>query len=201
MRNRSTLFAGMALSALVMIGLTATADRSSASFSAQVSVAGNSFATGTLVATRTGSGAIVSLADMVPGDSKSASIQINNTGTLPFKLNASASATSCTNNGSAVACSALPLWNDASYALDVLVKDSANNTLYNGKLNAMAAWATFAHLNGTSTTAPNYDPAKPASDTYTFTFSLNSSAGNSFQANAATFTINFDASQYAGGVR
>ncbi|HEV8230586.1 MAG TPA: TasA family protein [Candidatus Limnocylindria bacterium] len=201
MRKQSTLFAGMALAALVMIGLTATADRSSASFTAQVSVAGNSFTTGTLTATRTGAGAIVSLADMVPGDSKVASIQINNTGTLPFQLNASVSATACSINGSATACAAVPLWSDATNALDVLIKDSANNTLYNGKLNSMAAWTTAAHLNGSSTTAPYYDALKPSSDTYTFTFSLPAAAGNTFQANSATFTVNFDASQYPGGVR
>lgn len=200
MRKQSTLFAGMALAALVMIGLTATADRSSASFTAQVSVAGNSFTTGTLTATRTGSGAIVSLADMVPGDSKAASITINNTGTLPFKLSAAGAATSCTINATPTACSAVPLWSDASYGLDVTVKNSANVTIYTGKLNAMS-WATPEHLNGSSASAPNYDVTKPSSDTYTFTFSLNSSAGNTFQANAATFAVNFDATQYPGGTR
>ena len=87
MRKSTALLAGMALSALVMIGLTVSAEQSSASFTATTSNLSNQFATATLTMSndKSTAGSLVSLANMVPGDTAAnRTVTITNSGTVGF---------------------------------------------------------------------------------------------------------------------
>src|SRR5437763_16586030 len=82
MRKPAALLAGMALSALVLIGLTVTADRSSASFTATTTNPANSFGSATLSASNDKSAAasLISISNLVPGDTANRTVTISNTG-------------------------------------------------------------------------------------------------------------------------
>ena len=172
------LLAGMALSALVLIGLTVTADTSSASFTATTTNPGNSFASATLTASNDKSAAssLVSLTNMVPGDTANRTVTITNTGNVGFTYTGAISATANT-----------LLWSDTTNGLQVTVTRGVTG-LYSGPLKNMvlAASPTIA-VGGT--------------DTLTFDFSLPTSAGNTFQTLTQDFTITYTATQLAGTTR
>ncbi|HEY8808080.1 MAG TPA: hypothetical protein VIN70_10915 [Candidatus Limnocylindria bacterium] len=178
MRKSTTLLAGMALSALVLIGLTVTSDRSSASFTATTTNPGNSFGSATLTMSNDKSGAasLVSLANMVPGDTANRTVTITNTGNVGFTYTAAISAVANT-----------LLWSDTTNGIQVTVKRGAT-TLFTGALKNMALAAS-----GTITAA--------GTDTLTFDFSLPTTAGNTFQNLTQDFTITYTSTQLAGVAR
>ena len=178
MRKPAALLAGMALSALVLIGLTVTADKSSASFTATTTNPGNTFGSATLTASndKSAAGSLVTLTNMVPGDTANRTVVITNSGNVGFTYTGAVSATAST-----------ALWTDATNGLQVTVKRGAT-VVYTGALKnlALAASATVA---------------AGATDTLTFDFSLPTSAGNTFQTLSQDFTITYTATQLAGAAR
>ncbi len=178
MRKPVALLAGMALSALVLIGLTVTADKSSASFTAVTDNPGNSFGSATLTASNNKSAAasLISIANLVPGDTANRTVTITNSGNVGFTYVGAISATAST-----------VLWTDTTNGLQVTVKRGVT-TLYTGALQSLAIPAS-----GTIAAA--------GTDTLTFDFSLPVSAGNTFQTLSQDFTITYTATQLAGTTR
>ena len=178
MRRSTALLAGMALSAMVMIGLTVSADQTNASFTATTTNPGNQFATATLTMSndKSAAGSLVSLSGLVPGDTANRTVTISNSGNAPFTYTTAISATAAT-----------ALWTDTTNGLQVTVKRGAT-TLYTGALKNMALAAS-----GTV--------AASGTDTLTFDFSLPVTADNTFQTLTQDFTITYTATQLAGAAR
>ena len=178
MRKSTTLLAGMALSALVLIGLTVTSDKTSANFTATTTNPGNSFGSATLTMSNDKSAAasLVNLSNLVPGDTANRTVTITNTGNVGMTYTGAISAVANT-----------LLWTDTTNGIQVTVKRGAT-TLYTGPIKtlALAASPTIA-ASGT--------------DTLTFDFSLPVSAGNTFQTLTQDFTITYTATQLAGAAR
>jgi hypothetical protein len=178
MRKSTTLLAGMALSALVLIGLTVTSDKTSANFTATTTNPGNSFGSATLTMSNDKSAAasLVNLSNLVPGDTANRTVTITNTGNVGMTYTGAISAVANT-----------LLWTDTTNGIQVTVKRGAT-TLYTGPIKtlALAASPTIA-ASGT--------------DTLTFDFSLPVSAGNTFQTLTQDFTITYTATQLAGTAR
>ena len=178
MQRSTTLLAGMALSALVLIGLTVTSDRSSASFTATTTNPGNSFgsATLTLANDKSAAAALLNLANLVPGDTASRTVTLTNTGTVGMTYTAASSAAAGT-----------LLWTDTTNGIQVSVKRGPT-LLYSGPLKTLALAASPTIASG-------------GTDTLSFDFSLPTSAGNTFQGLSQDFTITYTATQLAGGAR
>jgi spore coat-associated protein N len=178
MRRSTTLLAGMALSALVLIGLTVTSDKSGASFTATTTNPGNQFGSATLAMSNDKSAAasLVSISNMVPGDTATRAVTISNSGTVGFTYTAAISATANT-----------VLWSDTTNGLQVLVKRGAT-TLYTGALKNMSLAAS-----------PTI--AASSTDALAFTFSLPTTADNAFQNLTQDFTITYTATQLSGAAR
>ena len=178
MRKSTTLLAGMALSALVLIGLTVTADKSSASFTATTTNPANSFGSATLTLSNDKSAAasLINLANLVPGDTANRTVTITNTGNVGMTYTAAISAVANT-----------VLWSDTTNGIQVTVKRGAT-TLYSGALKNLA-------------TAASGTIAASGTDTLTFDFNLPVAAGNTFQNLTQDFTITYTATQLAGAAR
>ena len=179
MRKSTALLAGMALSALVMIGLTVSAEQSSASFTATTTNPGNQFSTATLTMSNSDSaaGSLITIANMVPGDTANRTVTITNSGNAGFTYVGAASATANT-----------LLWSDTTNGLQVTVKRGAT-VLYGPaalKNLSIPASGTIAALG---------------TDTLTFDFLLPATAGNTFQTLVQDFTITYTATQLAGAAR
>jgi hypothetical protein len=178
MRKSTTLLAGMALSALVLIGLTVTSDRSSASFTATTTNPGNTFGSATLTMSNDKSAAasLINISNMVPGDTANRTVTITNTGGIGFTYVPAISATAST-----------LLWTDTTNGLQVAVHRGVT-LLYSGALKNMT-WGASGTIAASGT------------DTLTFDFSLPSTAGNTFQTLSQDFTITYTATQLAGAAR
>ena len=178
MRKSTTLLAGMALSGLILIGLTVTSDKSSASFTATTTNPSNSFGSATLTMSNDKSAAasLVNLSNMVPGDTANRTVVILNTGNVGFTYTPAISAVANT-----------LLWSDTTNGIQVTVKRGAT-TLYTGALKNMT-WGASGTIAASGT------------DTLTFDFSLPSTAGNTFQSLTQDFTITYTATQLAGAAR
>jgi hypothetical protein len=178
MRKSTTLLAGMALSALVLIGLTVTSDKSSASFTATTTNPGNQFGSATLTLSndKSAAGSLVNLSNMVPGDTANRTVTLSNTGNVGFTYTAAISAVANTK-----------LWSDTTNGIQVTVKRGAA-TLYAGALKNLAL-----------ATSPTV--ATAGTDTLTFDFSLPVGADNTFQTLTQDFTITYTATQLAGAAR
>ncbi|MEP7003663.1 MAG: hypothetical protein ABI888_03910 [Chloroflexota bacterium] len=178
MRKPVALLAGMALSALVLIGLTVSADKSSASFTATTDNPGNSFGSATLTASndKGAAGSLITITNLVPGDTANRTVTITNSGNVGFTYAGAASATAST-----------ALWTDTTNGLQVQVKRGAT-VLYTGALKDLAIPAS-----GTIAAA--------GTDTLTFDFSLPTSAPNAMQTLSQDFTITYTATQLAGTAR
>ena len=179
MRKSTTLLAGMALSALVLIGLTVTSDKTSASFTATTTNPGNSFGSATLTMSNDKSAAasLINLANLVPGDTANRTVTITNTGNVGMTYTAAISATAST-----------LLWTDTTNGIQVTVKRGATVLYGPGPLKnlALAASGTIAAAG---------------TDTLTYDFSLPVGAGNTFQNLSQDFTITYTATQLAGTAR
>ena len=179
MRKSTALLAGMALSALVMIGLTVSAEQSSASFTAATTNPGNQFTAATLTMSNDKSigGSLITIANMVPGDTANRTVVITNSGNVGFTYTTAISATANT-----------LLWSDTTNGLQVTVKRGATVLYGPGALKNL-------------TIAASPTIAAAGFDTLTFDFSLPVGAGNTFQTLVQDFTITYSATQLAGGAR
>lgn len=176
--RKLNLFAGMALAGMVLVGLTATADKTSANFTATSTNPSNTFASATISMSNDKPNAndLVNVTNLVPGDTASRTVTITNSGNASFTYTASISATANT-----------LLWSDTTNGLQVTVLRGAT-TLYSGPLSAMSlpASATIAAAG---------------TDTLTYNFSFPATAGNTFQGLTQDFTITYTATQLAGSAK
>ena len=164
----------------------AVAIGSGASFSAQSSNPGNSFASGTLTMSNSkDNAAILTASNMKPGDSTSGTLDIQNTGSLGGTYSLSRSALT-DSSGS----------NPLSAKLDLVVTDCGNFSSgtptcgdgddvskYSGTLAAMTSSVSLG------TYAAN------EKHRYQFAVTFNSSAGNVYQGSTSTATFQWDAVQ------
>ncbi len=167
------------LAALLLIGAVVDPAQSSASFTATSLNPGNQFITATLSLTndKAAVGALVTLANMVPGDTATRTVTLTNSGSVGFTYSFSASQASNT-----------LLWTDATNGLQVSATRGAT-TLYSGALKTMQNVAVAAAVSA------------GGSDSITYVFSFPASAGNTFQALTQDLTITYTATQLAGAAR
>ena len=184
MRRTNTILATMALSALVLIGLTTTAGMTTATFTATTTSPGNTFATAALVISndKPNAGDLVNITNLVPGDTAQRVVHITNGGNTGFTYTGAVSATANT-----------LLWSDTTYGLQASVYRCNNcttpaNLVYSGALKNLAVPAS-----GTIAAA--------GSDYLTYVFSLPTTAGNTFQSLTQDFTVTYTATQLAGAAR
>jgi hypothetical protein len=169
--NRKRLLIALALlliAAAVAVGSTAVFTSSSAN-------PGNAFTAGTL--TLSGSnGAILSADKMVPGDSKTGSVTISNTGDVSGKFTLSSSITADTPGPQAGTPPAL-----LSDVLQLTVKEGAT-TIYSGLLKGMPQQALGTWAASSSHT---YD--------FTVTFPEGGPSDNKYQGASTTVKFTWDA--------
>jgi hypothetical protein len=184
MRGTKVLLATMALSALVLIGMTSSAGSTTATFTAATTNPGNTFATATLVISndKPNAGDLVNITNLVPGDTAQRVVHVTNGGNTGFTYAGAVSATAST-----------LLWTDTTYGLQATVYRCNNcttpaNSVYSGALKNLAIPAS-----GTIAAA--------GSDYLTFVFSLPTTAGNTFQSLTQDFTVTYTATQLAGAAR
>jgi hypothetical protein len=176
MRSRS--IDALSVATLGLLALASMAGGTSASFTATTVNPNNLLATATLSLTndKPNDGDLVSLTNLVPGDTATRTVTITNSGTAGF-----------TYSGAVTNLNTTVLWTDTVKGLQVEVKRGAT-TLYSGALKNLA-------LPASGTIAP------AATDTLTFVFSLPTAADNSFQGLTQTFSITYTATQLAGAAR
>ncbi|HEU5287236.1 MAG TPA: TasA family protein [Candidatus Limnocylindria bacterium] len=176
--RKLNLLAGMALAGLVLLGLTATADKTSANFTATSTNPGNTFGSATLSMSNDKPNAndLINITNLVPGDTANRTVVITNSGNASFTYSAAISATATT-----------LLWTDVTNGIQVTVKRGAT-VLYTGPLKNMALAASGTIAAG-------------ATDTLTYDFSFPSTAGNTFQSLTQDFTITYTATQLAGSAK
>jgi hypothetical protein len=184
MRGTNFLLATMALSALVLIGISSTAAMTTATFTATTTNPGNTFATATLTISndKPNAGDLVNITNLVPGDTAQRVVHITNGGNTGFTYAGSVSATANT-----------LLWSDTTNGLQATVYRCNNcttpaNVVYSGALKNLAIPAS-----GTIAAA--------GSDYLTYVFSLPTTAGNTFQTLTQDFTVTYTATQLAGTAR
>jgi len=177
MRGTNLLVATMALSALVLIGVTSVGS-TTATFTAASTNPGNTFQSATLSMSNDKPNAndLVNITNLVPGDTANRAVTISNSGNTGFTYSASVSASANT-----------LLWSDSTNGLQVTVKRGAV-VVYTGALKNMS-------LTSSGTIAAG------GTDTLTYDFSFPSSAGNSFQNLSQDFTVTYTATQLAGAAR
>ena len=167
------------LAALLFIGAIVDPTASAASFTASSLNPGNTFVTATLSLTndKAASGALITLAGMVPGDTATRTVTLTNTGNVSFTYSFSASQSNNT-----------LLWSDATNGLQVTATRGAT-TLYTGALKNLANVAVATPV------------AAGATDAVTYVFSLPVGAGNTFQTLTQDLTITYTATQLPGTAR
>jgi spore coat-associated protein N len=176
--RKLNLLAGMALAGIVLVGLTATADKTGASFTATSTNPTNTANSATLALSnnKPNAGDLVNVTNLVPGDTMNRTVIITNTGNVGFTYTASISAVANT-----------LLWSDTTNGLQVTVLRGAT-TLYTGALKNMSLAASGTIAAG-------------GTDTLTYNFSFPSTAGNTFQTLSQDFTITYTATQLAGSAK
>ena len=176
--RKLNLLAGMALAGFVLIGLTATADRTGASFTATSTNPTNTANSATLTMSNNKplAGDLVNVTSLVPGDTMNRTVVITNSGNVNFTYSAAISATANT-----------LLWSDLTNGLQVTVKRGVT-VLYTGALKNLA-------LAASGTIAP------AGTDTLTYDFTFPTAAGNTFQSLNQDFTVTYTATQLAGSAK
>lgn len=172
LRNALSVFA------LGFLALAAMTGGTNAGFTATTMNPSNVLGTATLSLTndKPNAGDLVSVTNLVPGDTVSRAVTITNTGTAAFTYGGTASAQINT-----------ALWTDTAKGIQVAVK-RGGTSLYGGALKDLA-------IPPSATIAPS------STDTLTFDFSLPATADDTFQGLTLTFTITYTALQLPGGGR
>jgi spore coat-associated protein N len=164
---------------LVAVGVTGA---SGADFTAQTANAGNTFATGTLSMSNDKAGAILTAANMKPGDPASTGeVKIKNTGTVAgtFKLTRGAVADSDSVN-------------KLSTKLNLIVTDCGADLLCNTSAdNSNKYTGTLAAMTAPITLSPNW--ASLEEHKYEFSVALDSSADNLFAGDNSVVPFTWDA--------
>lgn len=151
-----------------------------ADFTAVTTNPGNSFESATLTMTTDHpASAFVSVANMIPGDSATRSVTVENTGSVPFTYTVTAS-----NEGGPASI----LWTDSVDGLQVTISGD-DGQIYSGPVSG---------ISGTST---GVEVAAGSTEVLTYVYSLPQSAGNAFQGLSQGIGITYDASQLAGAAR
>ena len=177
-RRRGRLTALLAL-ALVSGSLGAGA-LSLAIFTDSQAVTGNAFATGTIDISTTPATALFNVSNMMPGDTNSQTIQVNNAGTGALRYAISTAVVS----GPTLA---------AQIQLDIYAGATCTGTaLYSGALNVAAVGS-----NAQGPDAGDRALAGGANETLCFKATLPLSTGNAFQDTSTDVTFTFDAEQTA----
>lgn len=175
--RRPRHFAGLLALALVSGSLGAGA-LSLAIFTDSQAVTGNAFATGTVDISTTPATALFSVSNMMPGDTNSQTIQVNNAGTGALRYAISTSVVS----GPTLA---------AQLQLDVYAGATCTGTaLYSGALSTAAVGSAAQGAN-----AGDRALAGGANETLCFKATLPLSTGNTFQNTSTSVTFTFDAEQ------
>ena len=176
--RKLNLLAGMALAGFVLIGLTATADRTGANFTATSTNPTNTANSATLTMSNNKplAGDLVNVTNLVPGDTMNRTVIITNSGNVSFTYSAAITATANT-----------VLWSDLTNGLQVTVKRGVT-VLYTGPLKNLA-------LAASGTIAP------AGTDTLTYDFTFPAGAGNTFQSLNQDFTVTYTATQLAGSAK
>lgn len=125
------------------------------------------------VSTDRGATAIVSLANLVPGDSLDRTITVRNDGTLAFRYTVAASQTAST-----------LLWTDGTHGLQLTVRTSGGAVLYSGALSGLGV------LSRPTILGPG------GSETLRYTFDFPATASNAFQGLVQDLALAFDAVEY-----
>ncbi|MCH8207627.1 MAG: hypothetical protein IIA62_00980 [Nitrospinae bacterium] len=151
-----------------------------ADFTAVTTNPGNSFQSAVLTMTTDHpASSFVSVSDLIPGDSATRSVTVENTGSVPFTYVISAS-----NEGGPPSA----LWQDKDDGLQVVVSDE-NGQIYSGPIKDLDEISAGVEV--------------AAGDTHVLTYvlSLPNSAGNAFQGLSQGIGITYDATQLAGQAR
>ncbi len=181
--QKRAIFAAMALASLVLIGLTATAEKTTATFTATSTNPNNTFDSATLTMSNDKPNAndLVNVTNLIPGDTAQRAVVITNSGNTGFTYTGAISAVANT-----------LLWSDTTNGLQVDVYRCActlvGNRVYTGALKNMAIPAS-----GTILAA--------GTQTLTYVFTFPTAAGNTFQSLSQDFTITYTATQLAGSAR
>jgi len=125
------------------------------------------------VSTDRGATAIVTLADLVPGDSLDRTVTVRNDGTLPFRYTVAASQAAAT-----------LLWTDSTHGLQLTVRTAGGAVLYSGALSGLGV------LAGPTILSPG------GTETLRYTFDFPATASNAFQGLVQDLALVFDAVEY-----
>src|SRR5438094_9086444 len=99
--RKLNLLAGTGVAGMVLLGLTATADKTSANFTATSTNPGNTFQSATLAMSNDKPNAndLVNITNLVPGDAAARTVTISNTGNTGFTYSPATSASANTRLG------------------------------------------------------------------------------------------------------
>ncbi len=176
--RRSWLLLAIALSGVVLIGVTVNAGRSAAQFRASVQLSGTTVA-GTLALStdRFAPGALVNVSELVPGDTAARQVTLLNEGDLPFTYRIAAEGSANT-----------ALWSDPKNGLQVSVHRGPA-LLYSGPLQGLADVSGGITLRSGER------------DTLVFVFTFPKTAGNSFQSLKQDLVLTYTPVQFASPSR
>jgi hypothetical protein len=125
------------------------------------------------ITTDRGATSIVNLADLVPGDSLTRTLTVQNAGSLAFRYTVSVTQTASTQ-----------LWTDPTDGLQLTVRTAGGTVLYAGPLSGLGS------LAGPTILAPG------TTELMSYTVAFPGTASNSFQGLTQDLTLVFDAIQY-----
>ncbi len=187
------------LALLVIVGLAilslSTGASSLANFTASQSVDANTFTAGTVVLGLSPTTALITYANMAPGDVVTAPLTVTNSGTLDLRYSATSSATNADSKGLAAA---LVLTVKTGVTTCTTAEFAATGVVqYTGILGSVPPTAA-TKLFGDNTPGANAGDrtlVAAANEPLCFQASLPSSAGNTMQGSTTTATFTFDAEQ------
>jgi predicted ribosomally synthesized peptide with SipW-like signal peptide len=188
LNRRRTLVALVAVLAAASLGVGAV---SLALFTSTATVPANAFSTGTLVLTTSPASALVTFANMAPGDQVTAPITVTNGGSLDLRYSISSVATNADLKGLKdqlvlTVKSGVATCTDAGFGATGTVE-------YAGDLDSAAGRIVGDPATGAD---PGDRPlAASAGEVLCFNVSLPASTGSAFQAATTTATFTFDAEQ------
>lgn len=151
-----------------------------ANFTAVTTNPGNLFSSAVLaITTDHPSGAFVSIGDLVPGDTITRSVTVQNGGSAPFTYMITASS---------VGGPETVLWKNKVKGIQVAVS-GGGGPIYSGPISGLQGVPTGITVPGGNT------------EVLTYVFSLPNSAGNAFQGQSQGIEIRYDAKQLPGSDR
>lgn len=163
----------LVVGAITSVGVAGTY----AEFTAQSANPGNTFSAATIaLSTDHPSNSIFSATNMVPGDSITRTVEVQNSGTADFTYTITASDENAPSNA---------LWTDLTNGLQITAADGSTQ-LYSGPISQLTQVSTGVTLG------------PGAAQTLTFTVSLPTSADNSLQGLSDSILITLKATQLPG---